>query len=62
VKDVALAHPQVRHPTEVLHLIAAMLPILDKIDAHIGVGGIEGDLVDKAKAMPQARGAVVSFV
>jgi len=45
-----------------LDLIVVILPVLDKIDAHLGVGGIEGDLVDKAKAMHQPCGAVVSFV
>src|SRR5438132_13595182 len=62
VKDSALPHPQVRHPTDMWDLITALLPVLNKIDAHIGVGSMQGDLVDKAKAMHKPRGAVVSLI
>ena len=34
VKDVARAHPQVRHPAEVLDLAGAPLPVLDEIDPY----------------------------
>ena len=41
VIHVALAHPQVRHPAEVLDLVSAYCPVLDKIDPHVHVRGIE---------------------
>src|SRR5882724_4051170 len=49
--DSTLGHPQIGHPTEVLHVVAADLPILDKIDQQLRVRGIEGNLIDKAKPM-----------
>jgi len=62
VQDVALAHPQVRHHTAVVTLSATMFPVRANLDAHLGVGGLEGDLIDQAPARPDACGAVVAFV
>ena len=62
VKDVALAHPQVRYPTEVLDLVLANLPGLDEIDAHVRVRGIERYVIDKPTAMHKTHGAVVPVV
>ena len=60
--DGARAHPQVRHPTKMLHLGSAKLPVLDKIDSHVRVRGIERHVIDKAKAMPKTRAPVLSLV
>ena len=62
VKDVARAHTQVRHPAEVLDLGIADLPILDEIDPHVDVRGIEWHMTDKPKAMDHPCGAVVSLI
>src|SRR5262247_630302 len=51
VKDVTLAHAQVRHPTEVLDLGIADLPVLEEIDPHVDVRSIEWHIIDKPKAM-----------
>ena len=40
-KDVALVHPQVRHPTEVLDLVMTNFPVLDEIDPYVRVRSIE---------------------
>src|SRR5262249_31956936 len=61
VKDVARAHPQVRHPAEVLDLAGAPLPVLDEIDPYMGVRGIQRHVIDKAEAMDHTGGAVVSL-
>jgi hypothetical protein len=62
LKDVARVHAEVRDPTEVLHLVIAHLPVLDEIDPHVWVGGIEGDIIDKAKPMDHMRRAVVPLI
>src|SRR5262249_2120877 len=62
VKDVALAHAYVRYPTEVLDLGIADLPVLDEIDPHVDVRGIEWHLIDKPKAMEHPGSTVVSFI
>src|SRR5258706_6247671 len=59
VKDVALAHPQVRHPTEVLDLVSADFPVLNEIDAHVRVRSIERHIIDKAKPLHKTRIAVL---
>src|SRR5262249_22025510 len=59
---VALTHANVGHPTPVLDLGRAPLPILDEIDAEVGVRGIEWQVIDKAKAMDQSSGAVVALI
>ncbi len=59
VIDMPLVHPDVSHPAEVLDLLVMRLPILNEIDVHSSVGGVEGHLIDKPEAMHQARGAVV---
>src|SRR5262245_6199659 len=62
VQDVALAYTQVRHPPKVLDLGTADLPVLDEIAPHVCVRGIEGHIIDKAKAMDHPGSAVVSFI
>src|SRR4051812_4397178 len=59
VKDIPLGHPQVGDPAKVLALVSAHLPVLDKIDPHLRVRRIEGDIIEKAKPMDQPGGAVV---
>src|SRR6266850_2389304 len=62
VKDITPAHPQIGHPTEVLDLVLTHLPVLDKIDPHIHVRGIERHIIDKPKAMYETRSTVVSLI
>src|SRR2546426_7792711 len=62
LKDVARVHAEVRDPTEVLHLVIAHLPVLDEIDPHVWVGGIEGDILDKAKPMHHLRSAIMPLI
>ena len=51
VKDIPFGHPQVGDPAEVLDPISAYLPVLDKIDPHLRVRRIEGDVIEEAKPM-----------
>src|SRR5215510_9019152 len=60
--DITLAYPQVRHPTEVLHLVLAHLPVLDEIDPHVCSRAIERHVVDKAKPMHQPSSAVMPLI
>src|SRR6516225_8900869 len=60
--DVALAYAHVRHPTEVLHLLWAALPVLDAIDPHVCSRAIERHVVDKAKPMHQPSSAVMPLI
>src|SRR5262252_10112387 len=62
VKDIPFGHPQVGDPAEVLDLVLAELPVLDKIDSYLRVRRIERDIVDKTKAMDHACGAVVPLI
>ena len=62
MKDVARAHPQVCDPTEVLELVLAYLPVLNEIDPHMRVRCIERHVMDKAKPMTDACGAIVSLI
>jgi hypothetical protein len=59
---VALAHAYVCHPTEVLDLGLASLPVLDEMDLHVRIRLIERHVIDKAKAMDNPGGAVMSFI
>src|SRR5262249_7787552 len=58
--DVACAYLHVGHPTEVLDLRVLYFPVLDAIDVHVGIGGIERHLIDKPKAVDNPGGAVVA--
>src|SRR3982751_7111258 len=60
--DVAPMDPQVRHPTEVLHLVLAHLPVLEEIDPPVLSRAIEWHIVDKAKPMHQTGGAIMPLV
>src|SRR6266446_1350392 len=51
--DVTLAYPQVRHPTEVLHLVLADLPILDEMDPHVRSRCIERVVYDLFREFSQ---------
>jgi hypothetical protein len=62
VKDVARADTQLRHPTAVLDLGTAELPVLDEIDPYVYVRGIEGHIMDKPTTMDNPGSAVVSFI
>src|SRR5712691_567167 len=53
---------QVRHPTEVLDRVLADLPILHKIDPHVGSRGIERHVIDKAKPMLYTCGTVMPCI
>src|SRR6266699_5423155 len=60
--DVTLADPQVCHPTKVLDLVLANLPILDEIDPYVRSRCIERHVVHKAKPMHNPGGAVVPLI
>jgi hypothetical protein len=62
VKDIPFGHSQVGDPAEVLDLVLAHLPVLDKIDPHLYVRRIEGNVIAKTKPMHQPCGAVVPFI
>src|SRR5207253_5583945 len=62
VKDIPFVYPQVCDPTEVLDLVLAHLPVLDKIDPHTRICRIERHVIDKAEAMDHPCGAVVSLI
>src|SRR5215831_16694061 len=58
----ALVQPQVGDPAEVLGFAFGRFPALYEVDAQCGVGGIEGPITDKAKAMVDALFGVVTLV
>src|SRR6516225_11901388 len=60
--DVTRAYPQVCHPTKVLLLVLANLPILDEIDPYVRSRCIERHVVHKAKLMHNPSGAVVPLI
>src|SRR5438067_13833562 len=60
--DVAPMDPQVRHPTDVLHLVLAHLPVLEEIAPHVLSRAIEWHIVAKAKPMHQTGGALMPLV
>ena len=60
--DVALAHAQVRHPTEVLDLGTADLPVLEAIDPHVYVRGLAWHIMDTPQALDHPGSAVVSCI
>jgi hypothetical protein len=62
VKDGALAHAQVRHPTAGLDLGTADLPGLAEIDPHVDVRGMEWHIMDQPNAMDHPGSAVVSVI
>src|SRR5262245_24783912 len=59
---VACTYPYVCHPAEVLHLLIAHFPVLDKIDPYVRLRGIKWDVMDKAKAMHELSSAIVPFI
>ena len=56
----ALVKTQVSDPAEVLGFTFGRFPALYEVDAKCGVGGIEGHVTDKAKAMVDALFGVVT--
>src|SRR5215470_13062288 len=62
VKDIPCVHSQVCAPAAVLDLVLAHLPVLDHMDPSVWVGGIERDIIDKAKSMHKPRRAVVPLI
>jgi hypothetical protein len=55
-------YSQVGDPAEVVDLVLAYLPVLDKIDPYLRVRRIEGDVIEKAKPMDQPCGAVGALI
>src|SRR4051794_35421505 len=62
VIDVPLVYPQVCHPTAVLHLGLADLPILDEMAPHVRSRCIQRHVIDKPKPMPHTRSAVSPLI
>jgi hypothetical protein len=60
--DVTLAHAQVRHPTDVVDLVLAQLPLRTKSDPYVGVRGRARHVMDTAKPMHETRGTVVPLL
>src|SRR5712671_1835659 len=60
--DITLAYPQVRHPTAVLHLVRADLPVLDEIDPHVRSRSIKRHVIDKAKPMHNPGSAIMPLI
>jgi hypothetical protein len=58
----ARAHAKVRHPPAVLDCVIVSLPVLDDIAPHVRIRRIERHVIDKAKAMDNPGGAVVSLL
>src|SRR5262245_43197225 len=61
-EDIPLVDPQVCDPAEVLALALAHLPVLDEIDPHVAVRGIEWHIIDKPKAVTHPASAVMAFI
>ena len=61
-RDVPRASPHVRHPTEVLDLVRAHLPIRNEVDPHGRSRGLERHVIDKAKAMAHTCRAVMPLI
>ena len=45
-----------------MDLVVASLPVLDEIDPHVRIRRIERHVIDKAEAMDNPCGAVVSLI
>ena len=58
----AFGHPQVGHPTEMLHLVAVPLPALQKVHPNVGIGLIERQVTGKAKAMAQPALGLIAII
>src|SRR5262249_18034275 len=62
VVHVPRADAQVGHSTKVLHLVLTHFLILDEIDSHVSVRGIECHVIHKAEAMDHTRSTVVALI
>src|SRR6266436_4024694 len=60
--DVVLRHSKVRYPAEMLDFVLAHLPVLNEIHSHVGARLIEWHVIDKAKLMCNACGAVMPLI
>ena len=58
----AFGHPQVAHPTEMLHLVAVPLPVLQKVHPNVGIGLIERQVTGEAKAMAQPALGILAII
>ena len=58
----ALVHAQVSHPTKMLDFAPDRFPAFDEINLKLGIGLIERHPADKAKAMVNARFAVLTLI
>ena len=58
----AFGEAQVGHPTEMLYLVAVPLPALQKVDPTVGIGLIERQVTDEAKAMAQPALGIIAIV
>ena len=59
VKDVALVHPHVCHPTAVLDCVSAHFPVRNAMHPHVRVRCMERHVIDQAKPMHNTHGAVM---
>src|SRR6266849_6604780 len=60
--DVVLRHSKVRYPAEMLDFVLAHLPVLNEIHSHVGARLVEWHVIDKAKLMCNACGAVMPLI
>src|SRR5438874_140868 len=60
--DVVLRHSKVRYPAEMLDVVLVHLPVLNEIHSHVGARLIEWHVIDKAKLMCNACGAVMPLI
>ena len=58
-QDMPFGHPPVGEPADVLDLVLAPLPVLDKSAPHLRVRRLEGDVMEEAQPRHQPGGAVV---
>src|SRR5262245_65675391 len=59
---VACTHPQVRHPTEVLHPLIAHFPALEEIDPFVRSLSIEWRVIDKATPSNESWRAIGTII
>ena len=52
---IVLGDDKVRNPGEMLDLISLDFPIFQKVDLDIGIGGIEGNVIEVTEALSHAR-------
>src|SRR6266481_1155905 len=60
--DIGLGHSQVRHPAEVLFLVQAHFPILNKVDAHVCARVVEWHVIHEPETMDKPCRTVVPLI